>query len=90
MVSGLHTATAAVAGVDEAGSLVMQLIEHGLRGGLGPPERGELPVSLSGHCEEGVSPVHQVTRDELVWVHRATNGGTADSWRLEENHKEHL
>ena len=90
VVASLHTATTAVAGVDEVGSLVVQLIEHGLCGGLGPAQGGELPVPLSGHGQEGVTAVHEVTGDELVWVRCATDGRVAHCRGLEEDHEEYL
>ena len=90
MVSSLHTASTAVAGVDEVGSLVVQLIEHGLRGGTCSAQGGELPVPLPGHGEEGIPAVHEVAGDERVGVHRAPNGGVTHSWGLQEDHEEHL
>ena len=68
----------------------MQLIEHGLRGGLCPSERGELPVLLPGHCQEGITPVHEVTRDEGVRVRGTAHWRAAHCRRLEQDHEEHL
>ena len=54
---------------------VVQLIQHGHGGVASPAQRGELPVSLPGHGQEGVSPVHQVTLDQLVGVCGPREGG---------------
>lgn len=77
VVACLHTPAAAIARVDEVGSLVVEFIQHGLSGGLGSTEGGELPVPLAGHGEEGVAAIHEVTWDELVWVYGTSNGRVA-------------
>ena len=74
VIACLHTPAAAIAGVDEVSSLVVEFIQHGLGGGLGSTEGGELPVPLAGHGEEGVAAVHEVTWDELVGVYGTGNG----------------
>ena len=68
----------------------MQLIEHGLCGGLRPSERGELPVLLPGHRQEGITPIHEVTRDEGVRVRGTAHRRVAHCRRLEQDHEEHL
>ena len=46
---------------------------------------------LSGHGEEGISSIHEVAIDELVWVSGVgQGGGGAHVWRLEVDHKEYL
>ena len=90
--SCLDVIAAVVAGVDESvPALVVQLIQHGHGGVASPTQRGELPVSLPSHGEEGVSPVHQVTLDQLVGVGGPRQGGADHGcWRLQGDHKEHL
>lgn len=74
MVACLYTPAAAIAGVDEVGPLIVEFIQHGLGRGLGSTKGGELPVSLPGHGEEGIAPIHEVTGDKLVWVNGTGNG----------------
>ena len=49
-------------------SLCVELVQHGHGGELGPTQGGELPVPLPCHGQEGVTPVHQVTRYQVVWI----------------------
>lgn len=62
-----------VAGVDKAVlALVVQLYQHTHGAPLGPPERAELQVLVSGQSQKGVSPIHQVTGHQGV---RISDGG---------------
>ena len=69
--------------------LLVELIEHGHGGVLGPAEGGEFPVPLLCHGEEGFPTIHEVTADDVVRVcsFRKRRGG-ASLWRLEEDYKE--
>lgn len=65
----LHVVFALVAGVDEAVlALVVQLHQHTHGAPLGPPQRAELQVLVSGQSQEGVAAVHQVAGHQRVGV----------------------
>lgn len=86
----LHVVLALVAGVDEAVlALVVQLHQHAHGAPLGPPQRAELQVLVSGQSQEGVSTVHQVAGHQGVEVRNGgqrVGGGAGD----EANDKEDL
>ena len=91
MVSRLHSHTTVVAVVYKpVASLGVQLVQHGHCGELSPAKRGELPVSLPGHGEEGITPVHQVTRDQVIWVVSAREGGGDGGGRVQQDGEEHV
>lgn len=91
MVSCLHSHPAVVAVVDKPVTpLSMELIQHGHGGVLCSSERGEFPVPLPRHSQKRVPPVHQVTRDEVVWVGGPWQGGRNGRGGCKENGEKHV
>lgn len=81
---------ALIASVDKAVlSLVVQLHQHAHGAPLAPPKGAELPVFVSGQSQEGITPIHQVTREQGVRINDGWQG--VGHWsRVEVDHKEHL
>lgn len=62
VVARLDVRLAAVASVHELVlALVVQLVQHAQRGEPRAARRRELVMAVSGHCQESVAAVHQVT-----------------------------
>lgn len=89
MEARLHMVFTLVAGVDETVlALVVQLHQHTHGAPLGPPERAELQVFVSGQSQKGVSPVHQVTSHQGVGISdggQRVGGGAGDETDDKEN-----
>ena len=89
MVSCLHGHAAVVAVVDKlVPSLRVEFIQHGHGGVLGSPQRRELPMSLPGHRKESVSPIHQITRYDVVGISRTWHRRGNGRRRVEEDSEE--
>ena len=86
----LHMVLAFIASVDKAIlSLVVQLHQHAHGAPLTPPEGAKLPVFVPGESQEGITAIHQVTREHGVRVDDGRQG-VGHGNRVEVDHKEHL
>lgn len=86
----LHVVFALVACVHEAVlALIVQLNKHAHGAPLAPSERAKLPMFVPGESQEGITAVHQVTREQRV---RINNGwqSIGHGSRVEVDYKEHL
>lgn len=89
MVSCLHGHATVVTVVDKlVPSLRVEFIQHGHGGVLGSPQRRELPMSLPGHRKESVSPIHQITRYDVVGISRTWHRRGNGRRRVEEDSEE--
>ena len=70
VVARFHVCAAVVTRVNKAAllALVVKLVKERHCRELGTTQRGELQMALSCHGQEGVATIHQVARNQRVWV----------------------